>query len=163
MSFLEDKRKEHPNTLIMQQQGLFFNAYDEDALIICELTGFKLNFQKNGRPKCGFPANNENTLKTVTDTFKKNHVDFIIYHSKEIVASGNHDKNQYSIFLEAAKAALVTNQDDEEITLSLLPELKFRLSKLCLKYPKYSYEEIVNLVLRKGLDAIDKNNNQEGR
>lgn len=66
------------NTVVLSKRGLFFYAYDNDAIVLHNVTNYKLVEKDNGKLCCGFP---ESALAKVVIKLKEKEISYKIYRS----------------------------------------------------------------------------------
>ena len=83
-------------SVVIRKSGGFYNIFDDDAIVISYLTGYKL---VGGR--CGFPIN---SINKVTNILENNSVNYIVKENMEEKDNKNYkSKNKYNKVLEKAK------------------------------------------------------------
>lgn len=85
------------SSILIRKVGGFYNVFDDDAIIISYLTGYKV---VNGR--CGFPIN---SLNKVVNILEDNKVNFVVREGMEDINKKNYKKcNRYdTVFVKAKK------------------------------------------------------------
>ena len=84
------------SNVVIRKSGGFYNVFDNDAIIVSYLTGYKV---VNGR--CGFPIN---SLGKVTNILSDNKIDYIVRENmKEIEVKKYKKNNKYDKVLDKGK------------------------------------------------------------
>ena len=84
------------SNVVIRRTGGFYNVFDDDAIIISYLTGYKIT---SGR--CGFPLN---SLNKVTNLLEDNTINYIVRDNMEDIDNKNYKKlNMYDKILEKGK------------------------------------------------------------
>ena len=84
------------SNVVIRWTGGFYNVFDDDAIIISYLTGYKIT---SGR--CGFPLN---SLNKVTNLLEDNTINYIVRDNMEDIDNKNYKKlNMYDKILEKGK------------------------------------------------------------
>ena len=84
-------------SILIRKVGGFYNVFDDDAIIVSYLTGYKV---VNGR--CGFPIN---SLNKVINILEDNKVNYIVREGMEDINKKNYKKNNRydTLFVKAKK------------------------------------------------------------
>ena len=115
-------------SILIRKVGGFYNVFDDDAIIVSYLTGYKV---VNGR--CGFPIN---SLGKVTNLLGDNNVNYIVRENMIDVDKKNYKKkNKYSIVFEKAKKKI---------------DIDYRISSIMDRVSGLSYDRLCSL-----LDVIE--------
>ena len=92
LSIAELKEK-YPETCILRLRGNFYQAFDDSAYVLAELTGYKISRKsQKSLYKCGFPAN---ALEKVASLLKEIGVNYIVFDSKDIVSCETYEENAF--------------------------------------------------------------------
>lgn len=84
------------SSVVIRRNGGFYYAFDNDALVISYLTGYKVS---SGR--CGFPLN---SLNKVTNLLEESKVNYIVKENMKEIESKNYKKNnKYNKVLDKGK------------------------------------------------------------
>lgn len=84
------------SSVVIRRNGGFYYAFDNDALVISYLTGYKVSGDR-----CGFPLN---SLSKVTNLLEESKVNYIVKENMKEVESKNYKKNnKYSKVLDKGK------------------------------------------------------------
>ena len=62
-------------TVVLSLKGVFYQAYGKDAMVLHNLTGYKLTKQRDGETMCGFP---ENVIGKVCALFREKKVSLTV-------------------------------------------------------------------------------------
>lgn len=107
-------------SILIRKSGGFYNIFDDDAIIISYLTGYKI---VGGR--CGFPIN---SLSKVTNLLDDNKVNYIVSENMIDVDKKNYKKkNKYSIIFEKAKKKI---------------DIDYRINSIMKKINILSYDKL---------------------
>ena len=121
------------NCILIRKVGGFYNTFDNDAIIISYLTGYRV---VNGR--CGFPIN---SLNKIINILEDNKINFIVREGLEDVKKENYKKNnKYDLLLEKAKRKY---------------DIDYRINYIIDKIKFLSYEKLCDL-----LDFIEEYSNE---
>lgn len=110
---VKDKRDERSDAVIIRQQGMFYNCYDENAYILSGVTGYKVRYTASGRFKCGFPADSDKAIEKVKRSFSEHHVSVCVYRNNDLVYESSETNNEYSRLYSQAHDSLVKMKQDE--------------------------------------------------
>ena len=80
----EELSEQYPDTVILQLRGGFYNAFDDSAVVLASVMGYKVKAMESGRFKSGFPVN---SMDKVAADLKLRHISFIIL-------DGNNESNR---------------------------------------------------------------------
>ncbi len=87
--------KKHKDTLILQNESLFYTAYDEPAGVLSDITNFKLIRTATGKLRCSCHADKwESTRQLLED----NHISYIFIKKDEVVAEKIFKDNNYPLY-----------------------------------------------------------------
>jgi len=115
--------------VVIRKTGGFYNVFDDDAVIISYLTGYKL---VGG--KCGFPLN---SLTKVTNLLENNSINYVVRENMKDVNIKNYKRaNKYSKVLEKGKKKL---------------DVDYRINDIIARINELSYDKLSNL-----LDIIEE-------
>lgn len=117
--------KKNENYLIIRKVGLFYNAFDDDAIILNYLLDYKII---NGR--CGFP---ENAVNKVINILEDKKINYLIMEEEEKKQNFK-NINQYSKYLAKAKDKLTLVNLIEEIKKKLIKMNEGQLFELLNKF-----------------------------
>jgi len=92
----KELRKSHPDTVILYMQGNFYRAFNDDAVIISKLAGYKITKLKDGGLRIGFPAN---SLNKVVSFCYVNKINVVAYTASQEVEKQKFEDNTYASFL----------------------------------------------------------------
>ena len=117
------------SSVVIRRTGGFYNVFDDDAIIVSYLTGYKIS---NGR--CGFPLN---SLNKVTNLLDDNTINYVVRENMEDVDSRNYRKlNKYDKVLEKGKKKF---------------DIDYRVNDVIDKIKLLSYDRLCEL-----LDVIEE-------
>ena len=112
------------SSVVIRRNGGFYYAFDNDALVISYLTGYKVS---SGR--CGFPLN---SLNKVTNLLEESKVNYVVKENMKEVESKNYKKNnKYSKVLDKGKKKY---------------DIDYRINKLQEKLNNLSYDKLEELL-----------------
>ena len=115
--------------VLIRKSGGFYNVFDDDAIIISYLTGYKIT---DGR--CGFPLN---SLNKVTNLLDDNKVNYTVKEKMEDEEKKNYKKNnKYSNVLDKGKKKI---------------SIDYRINDIIKKINNLSYNRLCDL-----LDIIEE-------
>lgn len=83
---------EYKDYVILFKSGNFYISFDEDAVILNNVFGFKLNELKNNI-KVGFPLS---SVDKYTSTLNKLNINYLIIENKEIVIESKFESNKFN-------------------------------------------------------------------
>ena len=116
-------------SVVIRKSGGFYNVFDDDAIIISYLTGYKIT---DGR--CGFPLN---SLNKVTNLLEDNKVNYTVKEKMEDEEKKNYKKNnKYSNVLDKGKKKI---------------SIDYRINDIIKKINNISYNRLCDL-----LDIIEE-------
>lgn len=110
---VKEKSEERSDAVIIRQQGMFYNCYDENAYILSGVTGYKARYTHSGRYKCGFPADSDKALEKVKKSLSEHQISVCIYRNSDLVFESAETNNEYSRFYSQAHDSLVKMKQDE--------------------------------------------------
>lgn len=110
---VKEKREERSDAVIIRQQGMFYNCYDENAYILSGVTGYKVRYTASGRFKCGFPADSDKAIEKVKRSFSEHHVSVCVYRNNDLVYESSETNNEYSNLYCLAHDSLIKMKQDE--------------------------------------------------
>ena len=112
------------SSLVIRRSGGFYYVFDDDAMIISYLTGYKVSGDK-----CGFPLN---SLSKVTNLLEDNSINYIVKENMEEIESKNFKKNnKYSKILDKGKKKF---------------SIDYRINNIMEKLNELSYDELDELL-----------------
>ena len=76
------------SSVVIRRSGGFYYVFDDDAMIISYLTGYKVSGDR-----CGFPLN---SLSKVTNLLEDNSINYIVKENMEVIESKNFKKKRES-------------------------------------------------------------------
>lgn len=110
--------------VVIRKAGGFYSAFDDDAIIISYLTGYKV---VGGR--CGFPLN---SLSKVTNLLDSNCINYVVRDNMEDIEKKNYKKkNKYLKILENGKKRF---------------NIDYRINDILVKLNNLSYEKLSSLL-----------------
>ena len=111
------------SSVVIRRSGGFYYVFDDDAMIISYLTGYKVSGDR-----CGFPLN---SLSKVTNLLEDNSINYIVKEKMEEIESKNFKKNnKYSKILDKGKKKF---------------NIDYRINNIMEKLNELSYEELDEL------------------
>ena len=117
------------SSVVIRRTGGFYNVFDDDAIIVSYLTGYKVS-----NSKCGFPIN---SLNKVTNLLDDNTINYVVRENMEDVDSRNYKKlNKYDKVLEKGKKKF---------------DIDYRVNDVIDKIKLLSYDRLCEL-----LDVIEE-------
>ena len=112
------------SSVVIRRNGGFYYAFDNDALVISYLTGYKVS---SGR--CGFPLN---SLNKVTNLLEESKVNYVVKENMKEVESKNYKKNnKYNKVLDKGKKKY---------------DIDYRINKLQENLHNLSYDKLCKLL-----------------
>ncbi len=84
--------------LQIKLRGCFYNAFNDDARVLSQVTNYEIKEFDNGTLRCGFPAN-DNTLNKVADSLADVGVSYIITNKEEEVRKAVFDDDRFQEYL----------------------------------------------------------------
>lgn len=85
------------NILIIKLQGMFFNAYGDNAKVLGEITGYKVKqASETSQYKCGFPYN---ALDKVVELLNGAYVNYKIFNKRKVIEKRIENTNMYLDYL----------------------------------------------------------------
>ena len=98
-------------SIVLRKSGGFYQAFDDDALIINYLFDYKIN-----NHKCGFPLK---TLDKVINILEEKSISYIIKNKEEIIKDFK-KKNNYNKYLDKSKTKYNIKNIHKLILIALL-------------------------------------------
>lgn len=115
-------------SVVIRKSGGFYYTFDDDAIIISYLTGYKVSGDR-----CGFPLN---SLSKVTNLLEDNSINYIVREKMDEVDRKDFKKNnKYSKVLDKGKKKF---------------SIDYRINNIMEKLNELSYDELDEL-----LDVIE--------
>ena len=116
------------SSVVIRRSGGFYYVFDDDAMIISYLTGYKVSGDR-----CGFPLN---SLSKVTNLLEDNSINYIVREKMEEVDKREFKKNnKYNKMLDKGKKKF---------------SIDYRINSIMEKLNELSYDELDEL-----LDVIE--------
>ena len=112
------------SSVVIRRNGGFYYAFDNDALVISYLTGYKVS---SGR--CGFPLNSLNKVTNLLEESKVNHV--VKENMKEVESKNYKKNNKYNKVLDKGKKKY---------------DIDYRINKLQENLHNLSYDKLCKLL-----------------
>lgn len=103
----EDLAEKNPDTVILQLRGGFYNAFDESAVVLSAVMGYKLKPTGAGRMKCGFPFG---SADKVTDELKKHHINYMFFDNDDVSGESEFDDNRFLDFCDRSLLLLIESE-----------------------------------------------------
>lgn len=99
--------------LIIKLQGMFYNAYENNAKVLSQVTNYKIKQPtKNAKLKCGFPSN---AADKVARQLREAGVSFAIMNKDIMVAGFWTSENAYEALLESFPNERIVRSWEEKI------------------------------------------------
>lgn len=115
--------------VVIRKAGGFYSVFDDDAVIVSYLTGYKIS---GGR--CGFPIN---SLDKVVNLLEDNKVNYVVRDNMKDIKNSNYKKNnKYNKVLDKGKKKY---------------DIDYRVSSIIDKINNLSYDRLCEL-----LDNVEK-------
>lgn len=112
------------SSVVIRRSGGFYYVFDDDAMIISYLTGYKVSGDR-----CGFPLN---SLSKVTNLLEDNSINYIVKEKMEEIESKNFKKNnKYNKILDKGKKKF---------------SIDYRINNIMEKLNNLSYEDLDELL-----------------
>lgn len=112
------------SNVVIRKAGGFYYSFDDDAIIINYLTGYKISGDR-----CGFPLN---SLSKVTNLLEDNSINYIVKEKMEEVDKKDFKKNnKYSKILDKGKKKF---------------SIDYRINTIMEKLNELSYDELEELL-----------------
>ena len=116
------------SSVVIRRSGGFYYVFDDDAMIISYLTGYKVSGDR-----CGFPLN---SLSKVTNLLEDNSINYLVKEKMEEVDRRESKKNnKYNKMLDKGKKKF---------------SIDYRINSIMEKLNELSYDELDEL-----LDVIE--------
>ena len=116
------------SSVVIRRSGGFYYVFDDDAMIISYLTGYKISGDR-----CGFPLN---SLSKVTNLLEDNSINYLVKEKMEEVDRREFKKNnKYGKILDKGKKKF---------------SIDYRINNIMEKLNELSYDELDEL-----LDVIE--------
>lgn len=163
MKNFDELSEQSPGSIILQLRGMFYNAFEESAVVLSEVTGYKLKPMQSGTLKCGFPAN---ALEKNIELFKKKNISFKVYENGieeysylgatdnfyNILNKHSFKKEEYHIMnIEKEK-----QQGFQKVTFECPTMLVKQLETIAKENWIYSKDAIISELLKKGISEYGK-------
>ena len=117
------------SNVVIRKSGGFYNVFDNDAIIVSYLTGYKI---VGGR--CGFPLN---SLNKVTNILEDNKINYIVRENMKDIESKNYsNNNKYDKILDKGKKKY---------------DIDYRINTIMDKINTLSYDKLCKL-----LDTVEE-------
>lgn len=154
--------KQYPGNVILQLRGMFYNAFENSAIVLSAITGYKLKRMQSGTLKCGFPAN---ALEKNIELLKRKNISFKVYQNEkeefsytgntdkfnELISKHSDKKEEYHMNIEKEKHSRL-----QTISFECPSVLVERLNKITKENWIYSKDAIISELLKKGINEYDK-------
>lgn len=112
------------SSVVIRRSGGFYYSFDDDAIIISYLTGYKISGDR-----CGFPLN---SLSKVTNLLEDNSINYVVKEKMEEVDKKDFKKNnKYSKILDKGKKKF---------------SIDYRINTIMEKLNELSYDELEELL-----------------
>lgn len=169
----------YKETIIIRLRGMFYNAFEESALVLSVITGYKVKRTSSASmSKCGYPST---AFEKVLALLKREHINYVIYEGKEIVEKECFKDNRFLNVLQkfddsmieiASGKQMENNQakttivpiDTIQITFSCPNQIMQETEELYKEYMKffgnagYSIDMFISTLLLKGVREFKKEN-----
>jgi len=100
-------KKINEEKIIIRKNGNFYHVFDDDAIIMWSLFGYKISNRKVGFPK--------SVYEKVKNTLEDNHIHYLAIISDTEEEKFNKGKNEYKRALKYAKDKMSKNSKIEKI------------------------------------------------
>lgn len=112
------------SSVVIRRSGGFYYVFDDDAMIISYLTGYKISGDR-----CGFPLN---SLSKVTNLLEDNSINYLVKEKMEEVDRREFKKNnKYGKILDKGKKKF---------------SIDYRINNIMEKLNELSYDELEELL-----------------
>ena len=112
------------DSVVIRKSGGFYNVFDNDAIVVSYLTGYKIT---DGR--CGFPLN---SLNKVINLLEDNKINYVVKENMLDKEKKNYkNNNKYSIVLDKGKKKL---------------NIDYRVNDIIKKLNNLSYDKLCVLL-----------------
>lgn len=123
---------DYQDFLLIIKSGNFYVLFDEDAIIMNKLFGFKINDLKNNI-KVGFPVN---SIDKYINMLKELEINYLIIENMEIVDESINDNNSFNDYKESVFEYIsinnkidniveyVKNIDDKNVKIELVHKIE---------------------------------------
>lgn len=91
--------EEHKDTLILQNESLFYTAYDESACVLADITHYQLIQLASGRMRCSCLADKWEKAQEMIEAAK---VSYIFVKKGEIIATKQFEDNRFRFYADGA-------------------------------------------------------------
>lgn len=99
----------HKDTLILQNESLFYTAYDESACILADITHYQLIQLASGRMRCSCLADK---WEMVQEMIEAANVSYIFVKKNEVIASKEFEDNKFRFYADGVHVPdSIRNQD----------------------------------------------------
>lgn len=92
--------KRYPKSVIILQSGMFYYARGESAVVLSELTGYKLSRYPAGEFCCGYP---QKSMERVVNILSRSEVNYAIFSGEFLVDRKEYPNNHYELLASAKK------------------------------------------------------------
>lgn len=113
-------KKKYPKSVIILQSGMFYNARGESAVILSELTGYKLRRYPAGEYRCGYP---KESMERVVKILGRSEVNYVIYGGEFLIAKEEYPNNHYDLLAPAK-----TENGQAASTKPLVPTMGMKMA-----------------------------------
>lgn len=131
-------KKIHSEDVVLVKAGTFYNVYEQDAIIIAYLLGYKIK-ENDGHKLAGFPAN---SLNKVITKLEEQHINYMILdksHNYEEESMNFKKENRYKEVFEKARKNININNRINKIYEYLLKNI----DNIEIKTKLHEMEQIV--------------------
>lgn len=109
-------KNEYKNSCILIKSGIFYQSFNDDAILLNYIFKYKLNSINNTQFKIGFPISNINDVIRILNNEK---VNYVIYDNKMNIVTKKFKNNMYNNMLIISKENLSNEIKIEQIIVRL--------------------------------------------
>lgn len=91
-------KRKYPKSVIILQSGMFYNARGESAIILSELTGYRLRRYPAGEFRCSYP---QESMERVVKILSRAEVNYAIYGGEFLIDRKEYPNNHYDLLAPA--------------------------------------------------------------
>jgi hypothetical protein len=88
----------HKDTLILQNESLFYNAYNESACVLADLTDYQLINLPSGKLRCSCLSDKINDIVQILDDA---HISYIVSKKEKILYQNKFEDNKFRMYADS--------------------------------------------------------------
>lgn len=163
----------YPNTIILRLRGSFYDAYGNSALVLGEITGYKVKKQSDKAMfKAGFPSN---ALEKNLQVMRDSNISYIVFERDEKIFEEKFSNNRFQETLNVANRLLnschVSEENDSvvdvnandfiRVTFNCPKKIHDEIKEMYSEYSNWvfnpeSFDFLLTMLIKKGIDVMNK-------